>query len=424
MTHNSNRRNVILLSLTLGVVMLGFGMIMPIMPFYVESMGASASELGLLVAISPFIQLVASPLWGSVSDRRGRKPVLAIGLLGYGISMLLFGLATELWMLFAARGVGALLSAATMPTTMAYVGDSTAEEERGGGMGALGAAMGLGMVLGPALGGLLGSASLSTPFFLTAGVCLLTLVLVLLFLPESLPVEARRQTTVKVKPAAQIRDLWQALVGPLGVLLFMAFLVSFGLTNFQGIFGYYALKKFGYGTEEVGWILTVVGIVSALTQGALTGPLTKRWGETTVIKATLLASAITFGLLLTATNLVTVLITTALFTLPNALLRPAVISLTSKHAGDRQGAAMGLNNSFNSLGRVAGPIWAGFAFDWNYNLPYLSGAVVMFAGFLASLAWVSQERRQAGTARRRRAEDFHRAPQVHDPRSAHEERHK
>jgi len=398
MTQNSNRRNVILLSLTLGVVMLGFGMIMPIMPFYVESMGASATELGLLVAISPFIQLVASPLWGSISDRRGRKPVLAIGLLGYGISMLLFGLATELWMLFAARGVGALLSAATMPTTMAYVGDSTAEEERGGGMGALGAAMGLGMVLGPALGGLLGSASLSTPFFLTAGVCLLTLLLVLVFLPESLPEEARRQTGVKVRPAAQIRELGQALFGPLGVLLFMAFLVSFGLTNFQGIFGYYALKKFGYGTEEVGWILTVVGIVSALTQGVLTGPLTKRWGEATVIKATLLASAVTFGLLLTATNLVTVLITTGLFTLPNALLRPAVISLTSKQAGDRQGAAMGLNNSFNSLGRVAGPIWAGFAFDWNYNLPYLSGALVMFLGFLAGLAWIPQDRAEAPAA--------------------------
>jgi DHA1 family multidrug resistance protein-like MFS transporter len=392
---SKDRKNVVILSLTLGVVMLGFGMVMPIMPFYIESMGASATELGLLVAISPFIQLIASPLWGSVSDRRGRKPVLVVGLLGYGISMLLFGLSTELWMLFVARGVGALLSAATMPTTMAYIGDSTSEQDRGGGMGALGAAMGLGMVLGPALGGLLGSASLSTPFFLTAAVCLLTLLLVLLFLPESLPAEDRRQTATRAKPSVQLRELWDALSGPLGALLLMAFLVSFGLTNFQGIFGYYALKKLGYGTEEVGWILTVVGLVSALTQGVLTGPLTKRWGEAAVIKATLLASAVTFGLLLTANNLATVLLTTGLFTVPNALLRPAVISLTSKHAGARQGTAMGLNNSFNSLGRVIGPIWAGFAFDRNYNLPYLSGAVIMFAGFLASLIWVTQERKSS-----------------------------
>jgi DHA1 family multidrug resistance protein-like MFS transporter len=393
MTAATNRKNVAILSLTLGVVMLGFGMVMPIMPFYVESMGASATELGLLVAISPFIQLVASPVWGSVSDRHGRKPVLVVGLLGYGISMLLFGLSTELWMLFAARGVGALLSAATMPTTMAYVGDSTTDKERGGGMGMLGAAMGLGMVLGPALGGILATESLSTPFFLTAAVCLVTLVLVLFLLPESLPQPARRQAASRMAPAAQVRALWGELFGLLGVLLLMAFLVSFGLTNFQGIFGYYALKKFGYGTEEVGWILTVVGVVAALTQGLLTGPLTKRWGEAAVIKATLLGSAVTFALLLTANNLVTVLITTGLFTLPNALLRPSVISLTSKQAGAQQGAAMGLNNSFSSLGRVVGPVWAGFAFDMNYDLPYLSGAAIMFAGFLVGLVWVSQERR-------------------------------
>jgi DHA1 family multidrug resistance protein-like MFS transporter len=387
----NNGKNVAILSLTLGVVMLGFGMVMPIFPFYIESMGASATELGLLVAISPFIQLIASPLWGSVSDRRGRKPVLVVGLLGYGISMALFGLSTELWMLFVARGVGALLSAATMPTTMAYVSDSTSEQDRGGGMGALGAAMGLGMVLGPALGGLLGGESLSTPFFLTAAVCFVTLLLVLLLLPESLPAEARRQRATSIRPAAQVRELWRALFGPLGVLLLMAFLVSFGLTNFQGIFGYYALKKFGYGTEEVGWILTVMGVVSAVTQGALTGPLTKRWGEAAVIKVTLLASAASFGLLLAANSLPAILLTTGLFTLPNALLRPAVISLTSKQADSEQGVAMGLNNSFNSLGRIAGPIWAGFAFDLNYNYPYLSGAVIMFVGFLAALAWVKQE---------------------------------
>ncbi|HSF82288.1 MAG TPA: MFS transporter, partial [Anaerolineales bacterium] len=327
------------------------------------------------------------------------------GLLGYGIAMLFFGLATELWMLYVARGVGALLSAATMPTTMAYISDSTSEQERGGGMGVLGAATGLGMVLGPALGGLLGSEALSTPFFLTAGVCLLTVLLVLVFLPESLTDEARQRATIQNRPAAQARELWQALFGPLGVLLFMAFLVSFGLSNFQGIFGYYALKKFGYGTEEVGWVLTIVGIAAALTQGVLTGPLTRRWGEARVIKVTLLASAITFGLLLMAQDLATILLTTGLFTLPNALLRPAVIALTSKHADTRQGAAMGLNNSFTSLGRVIGPIWAGYAFDLNFNLPYLSGAVIMFVGFLGSLIWVTQERKDLMQANLRKESD-------------------
>jgi DHA1 family multidrug resistance protein-like MFS transporter len=387
----NNRKNIFILALTLAVVMLGFGIVMPIFPFYIESMGARGSELGLLVAISPLMQLVFAPIWGNVSDRRGRKPVLLVGLLGYGLSMLFFGLATELWMLFVARGLGAILSAATMPTTMAYVSDSTSEEERGGGMGILGAATGLGVVLGPALGGLLGVESLSTPFFVTAGVCLLTLLLVWLFLPESLPKEARQPATVRTRPVDQLREMSRALASPLGVLLFMAFLVSFGLTCFQAIFGLYALEEFGYGTKEVGWILTVMGIVSAATQGALTGPLTKRWGEALLIKVTLLASTVGFGLLLTADSLPTVLLTTGLFTLPNALLRPAVISLTSKHS-QKQGMAMGLNNSFNSLGRIVGPIWAGFAFDINTSLPYLSGAAIMLAGFLVSLLWIPGER--------------------------------
>jgi DHA1 family multidrug resistance protein-like MFS transporter len=249
------------------------------------------------------------------------------------------------------------------------------------------------MILGPGLGGWLAAGSLSTPFFITAGLSLVTLLLILLFLPESLPAEARRQMPMKVLPGAQLRQLWQALLSPIGILLFMAFLVSFGLTNFQAIFGLYALKEFGYDSERVGWILTAVAIVSTATQGALTGPVTKRWGEATVIKVTLLAASAGFILLLLATSFATVLLTTCLFTLPVALLRPAVISLTSKQADTRQGMAMGLNASFTSLGRIVGPIWAGFAFDVSYRYPYLSGAVILFIGFLISLAWVSQEKR-------------------------------
>ncbi len=389
----TNRKNVWILSFTLAVVMLGFGMVIPVFPFYIESMGASGNELGLLTAISPFMQLLFAPVWGEVSDRKGRKPVLLVGLLGYGISMLLFGLATQLWMLFAARGLGAILSAATLPTTYAYIGDSTSEEDRGSGMGILGAAVGLGMVLGPGLGGWLAAGSLSTPFFITAGLCLVTLLFVWLFLPESLVVQDRRESKIRMAPAAQMRQLWHALLSPIGILLFMAFLVSFGLTNFQAIFGLYALEKFDYDTEQVGWILTVVGLVSAITQGALTGPLTKRWGEASIIKVTLLLSSISFGTLLLANSFLTVMLTTCFFTLPNALLRPAVISLTSKHATTKQGVAMGLNNSFTSLGRIIGPIWAGYAFDINLHYPYLSGAAILFIGFLISLAWISQESR-------------------------------
>lgn len=385
-----NRRNILLLSAVLAVVMLGFGMVMPVFPFYIESMGANGSELGLLLAISPFLQLIFAPIWGSMSDRRGRKPILAVGILGYGLSLLFYGLATQLWQLYIIRAAGGILSSATMPTTYAYINDSTSEESRTGGIGALGAAAGLGMIFGPGIGGWLAADSLSTPFFITGAVALFTLLLIFRFLPESLPASARYQASQSTESEPPWRAWRRMARGAVGILLFLAFLTSFALTNFQGIFGLYALERFGYGTEEVGWALTVMGGVAIVAQGLIAGPLTRRWGETSIIKITLLVSALTFVLLLTANTYATVLLTTGLFALPNALLRPTVVALTSKAAPQQQGILMGLNNSANSLGRVVGPIWAGFAFDANPNAPYVSGALLMFAGFIVSLIWLSQ----------------------------------
>ena len=389
-----NRRNLTILAAVMFVVTLGFGMVMPIFPFYIESMGASGTELGLLLAISPIMQILFSPFWGTLSDAHGRKPILAVGILGYAISLFLYGLATQLWMLFSARAVGSVLSSATTPTTYAYVGDSTSAEERGGGIGFLGAAMGLGVIFGPAFGGWLAGDSLSTPFFVTAGLALLTLLLLLRFLPESLPSGQRSQDpgAGTSSPGTRLRRNWREwrrlATGPAAVLLFMAVLVSFALTNFQGIFGLYALRKFGYGTERVGWILTTMGGVAVVAQGVLAGPLTKHWGERPLIQWTLLASAATFLFLLLADTFATVLLATALFTLPNALLRLAVIALTSKVVPEQQGVLMGLSNSSNNVGRAIAPIWAGFVFDIDINYPYLSGALIMFVGFLVGLKWL------------------------------------
>ncbi len=373
-----------ILFFTLIVIMLGFGMIIPIMPFYIDSFGASGRALGMLMATFAVTQFIFAPVWGSLSDRYGRKPILMIGVLGNAIAQLFFGLSTQLWMLFVARALSGILSSATLPTAMAYIGDSTSEEERGGGMGMMGAAMGIGMVLGPGVGGWLAGRTLSLPFFVAAGLSMVTLVFILLALPESLSREHRAGREDGLH-GPQMRALWQALFGPIGVLLFLAFLLSFGLTNFEGIFGLYALERYGYGPQRVGMVLTIIGLVSAVVQGALTGPLTRRWGEVPVIRLSLLGSSIGFLLMLQATTFYWVLLTVGAFVTCNALLRPAVSSLISKRATSGQGAAMGLNNAFMSLGRIAGPVWAGFAFDVHISYPYLTGAVVMFLGFLISV---------------------------------------
>jgi len=388
MTTNGNRRSLMILSFTLVVVMLGFGLVIPIFPFFIEELGAGGRELGLLVATSALLEFIFAPLWGGISDRIGRKPVLMIGIVGYGLSSLLFGLSTQLWMLFASRALSGVLSSATLVTSLAYVGDTTTAEDRGKGMGILGAAMALGVILGPGLGGWLAGDSLSTPFFVAAALSMLALLLIFLLLPESLSPAGRRQGGGKIG-SVNLHELWQALLSPIGVLLLMVALFSFALTNFEAVFGLYALKKFSYGPEQVGTILMVIAVVSTVGKATMTGPATKRWGEPAVIKVSLLAGSVGFLALLLANSYSTMLLATAFFILSKTLLRPAALALISKQTMGGQGAAMGLSNSFISLGRIAGPVWAGFAFDANVNYPYLSGSAFMFIGFLLALVLIA-----------------------------------
>jgi len=377
-------RNLAILFFTLVVVMLGFGMIIPILPFLVEEFGGNGLAMGLLMAIFSLMQFLFSPIWGGLSDRFGRKPILLLGALGNGLTMIGFGLATNLWTLYLFRALGGILSSATMPTAMAFIGDSTEEHERGGGMGIVGAAMGVGMVLGPGIGGMLGGKSFHIPFFLAAGLSILAALLIWFLLPESLPI-GKREATHSALRGPQLGVMWSALFGPLGFLLVLAFLHNFALTNFEGIFAYYAEARYGYNAQTIGIILTVVGLTSAVVQGVLTGVATRKWGDTAVTKASLFASIFGFLLMLTARDLPTVILTTSLFILSNAMLRPSVSSLISKRAASGQGQAMGLNNAYMSLGRVVGPLWAGNALDLNLNFPFITGSVIMLIGFVASL---------------------------------------
>jgi len=382
-----SRRTLIVLSFTLIVVTLGYGLVIPIFPFYIQELGGSGGEMGMLVALSALTELLFGPLWGSISDRIGRKLVLMVGVFGYGASLLLMGFASQLWMLFAARALSGLLTAATMPSAMAYVGDTTTERDRGGGIGWLGSAAGLGIILGPGVGGWLGQGVLSRPFFVGAGLAWAALLLVGFLLPGT-PGSSGSSDRQETR-GPQLRPLWAALSSSIGFLLVLLSLVSFGLANFEAVFGLYTAQRFGFGPEQVGSVLMVVGLVTTLGKGALTGPLTRRWGEEVVIKASMLAGAVGYLVLLAAFDYATILLATGVFVLSKTVLRPALLALISRRAELGQGAAMGLGNTFLSLGRVIGPLWAGFIFDVRLTLPYLSGAAILALGFVLSLIWIS-----------------------------------
>lgn len=383
-------RNLTILFITLVVMMLGFGIIIPILPFYVEQFGGGGKEMGYLMAIFSVMQFIFSPIWGNLSDRFGRKPILMVGILGNAISMIILGLSNSLWMLYVSRGLAGILSSATLPTSMAFISDSTSEHERGGGMGIIGAAMGLGMVLGPGVGGVLGQVSLTAPFYFASAVSFVALLLVWIFLPESLPKEKRIRAQRIQGP--QFKKMVEALSTPIGFLLILAFLHNFALTNFEGIFAMYSLMRFNYNEVTVGIILTFVGLVSAIVQGVLTGPATRRFGDVQVIKVSLFASIFGFSFMLLAKTLPAVIITAGFFVLSNSMLRPGVSSLISKRSPYPQGMSMGLNNSYMSLGRIIGPLWAGSVLDMNVFYPFTTGAIIMLAGFVASLFFLKPDR--------------------------------
>lgn len=382
---------LIVLMVNLFIIMVGIGLVIPIVPYYIEAFNASGRELGFLIAIFAFMQFLFAPIWGRLSDKIGRKPLVALGMFGFAAGEFIFAYASGLWMLFLSRAVAGIFGSALMPTAMAFVADVTPEKDRGKGMGMLGAAMALGIVIGPGIGGWLAEIELNLPFILAGIAAALGGIVSILFLPESLSAEDK-ETAKQQEKTSLLLNMVSALKSEIGFLLILIFTISFALANFQAIFGFYMLKKFGYDPSEVGILVAVTGIVGVVVQGTLIGRLTNRFGEKKVVKGSLLLSAIGFLSMTFAFNYATVLLTISLFFLGNSLVRPSVNALLSKMAGENQGMVMGLNNSFLSLGNAIGPVLAGLLFEWNLELPYWFGAFLMLVTLIGMRVWLSKSK--------------------------------
>lgn len=363
-----------ILFIVMFLVMVGFGIIIPVLPFYAEEIGASPTQLGLLMAVYSFMQLLFAPIWGRLSDRIGRKPVMMIGITGLALSFLIQALSTELWMLFAARIIGGLLSSANMPTAMAYVADITTEENRGKGMGIIGAAVGLGFVFGPAIGGIFSKVSLSMPFYLASGSSFVTLILVFILLKES---AHKREDSLVDR-----HSIWRVVTGAGSILFFVQLLISLSLSGLEATFAYFAAKRAGMDSTQLGYVFMIMGLAGAIVQGGLVGRLTKKYGERAVIQTGIVVSAIGFGLILLVHSFTTAAIYLTIFGLGNGVIRPSVSSLLTKTATAGHGSATGLLSSFDSLGRIIGPPLGGWLFSLAIGLPYISGAFISVVAFI------------------------------------------
>ena len=375
--------------------MIGYGLTLPVLAFYIERLaladGATARKayihVGLLTGIFAFMQFLFAPLWGRWSDRIGRRPLFMIGLGGYAVFMTLFGMGTNLFMLYTARILGGILSAAVLPTASAYVADLTSEAERGKGMAWLGSAIGMGVVTGPALGAYMSRLSwhmeyrfghfyvndFSTPFFAAAVLAVLALLATMRFLPESIRVSGREPHR-KQSPdnsASPPGIGWKGIRESFLELLALSFLGYFALSLFEGTFALHAQRVMKFGPAEMGLVFMVCGFVMAAAQAGVVGRFIGRVGEMPMLSLGFGLMGIALILLMTTQSMTLILSYVVLFALGMAALNPGLASLVSKRSGKHAGAALGLQSAANSLGQAAGPLVGSILFTWDIHVPYL-----------------------------------------------------
>jgi multidrug resistance protein len=390
-----DKKSFFLVFFALFLMMLGNGIIIPVFPYYVKSMGASAFQLGLLLTVYALCQFIFAPIWGRYSDKVGRKPLLMLGITGYAVSFILYGLAHAIWLLFVARIAGGILSAAVMPTAMAYIGDVTTEEKRGSGMGLMGASMGLGMVMGPALGGILSGISFTFPFFFAAGLAILNVLTIFILLKESLTPEKRMQQQVDVADESGLSSILGELRTPLVQFFIMLFLASVAHSMNEATYALFMQNKIGMGAKEAGWAFMVAGIVMVILQGVLVGKMINRLGEKKTIVIGLSAMAVGLALLLYSFNIITAIIFLAVFCCGMGLIRPATSSAVSKGAVN-QGRSLGAMQGFDSLGRVVGPAFGGFLLDLNWSYAYIGAVIMAILAVISFKAYDSIHSKAAG----------------------------
>ncbi len=358
--------------------MLGFGIIIPNLAYYAKETGATTTEIAILMSIYSGMQLLFAPIWGRLSDKHGRKPAILLGLLGNAAALIGFGLAKDYVWLFTARSAAGIASAAVLPSVMAYVADITTSEERGRGMGLMGAAMGLGFILGPAIGGIMGSHDM--PFFVAGGLSLLTFFFALILLPESLQQDSTDEELRDRHEWISPREIFRqtTLRSPLTPLFLVAFFATFSFSGLEMTFPLFIEDKWNYGEREMGWMFMFMGAIVVPLQGGLLGRLINRFGERRIVLIGLLLNAFGMVLLLIAYSFVTLTVYLTITGIGNQLIRPTNTSWISKQTQIGQGAAIGIMDAFLSLGRILGPLLGGWLYAKEaYPYAVLAGILVI-----------------------------------------------
>lgn len=396
----AQKRALVIIWITIFIDLMGITLIIPFINDLVADMGGDEQSVGLLLGSYALMQLLFAPVWGRVSDRIGRRPVIIIGLGASAVAFTIFGLADELWLLFASRMLAGMANA-NISTAQAYVADITPPAERAGRMGLVGAAFSLGFIVGFPIGGVLSSAlGNQAPVLFAAGMSLVNCLAALVILPESLPKAMRRAASRPTGNALQAMGSALAQIGvywrrpALSRLLTTFFIFTVAFSVIHVTFVEYFRDVLVLPPRDRGFVFMWIGIVGASTQALLVKRLVGRYGEARVIELGLLSMALGLGSIPFLRTLPLIYGGSLFIALGNSLVLPSVMAMVSRRSGeDEQGVAMGVTQSLGSLGRIIGPPYGGITYARvNFTFPFVSAAGMALA------AWVLWRGRGRGVA--------------------------
>lgn len=433
---NKNKASLSVIFVTIFIDLMGFGILIPILPAFALKMNISDFGIGIIVAIFSLMQFFFNPILGRLSDRVGRRPLILITQLLSVISYLIFSFSTSFAILFLSRLLGGL-GGSNIGVAQAYIADITTKEERSKGMGIIGAAFGLGFVFGPLMGAFLSKYGYAVAGYGSAAFSFLAFLFALFMLPESFPVPkvansyrgffrkgmaSRKEKKTKEKfsfPVPKVADSYggsfrkgidsyklfdiafakKTLAHPdLGLLMLLFFIIIFSIANIYGTFSILGYNIYKFTDQQNGIMFGIIGIIGAIIQGGLMRTLTKKISDRNLIMIGTVFMMIGLGMIPYGGNFYGVAIVVSILAIGTGILQPTILSMISKYSLEKeQGAVLGLNQSFSAFARVLGPLWGGFSYDFiGYQFPFLTGAAFTLLTFLLSFFLLKPERSKVG----------------------------
>lgn len=378
---NNPKITLAILLSNLFIAFLGIGLVIPVLPTIMNELNINGAVVGYMVSAFAIMQLISSPYAGRWTDKYGRKVMIVIGLLIFGISEFLFGLGTTVEVLFISRMLGGISAAFIMPAVTAFIADITTNDTRPKALGYMSAAISTGFIIGPGLGGILAEFNTRLPFYSAGFLGILAAFLSFILLKE--PERSTEQASTTNSKTGLRR-----IFAPMYFIAFvLIFVLSFGLASFESLFSLFVDHKFGFTPKDIAIVITGGAIVGAVAQVLLFDRLAKRMGEINLIRYCLGISAVLVLLMTFVSTYFIILLTTFILFTGFDLIRPAITSYLSKIAGNEQGFVGGMNSTFTSIGNIFGPIVGGVLFDINLNYPYYFATIVLVIGTVISLFW-------------------------------------